>query len=106
MTSRFSQPISLEAIRWRDAFPKVYFGYTGEVKKFEQGQVVSSLPLDRILLESDAPYFRPSWVPNHSHGHPQYIAEVAMGLLAFRSGDTLWALLEAITSNARVLYRV
>ncbi|CAG2255262.1 tatD [Mytilus edulis] len=35
-----------EAIRWRDAFPNAYFGFTGEVNKFdqEQGQVVSSLP--------------------------------------------------------------
>ncbi|VDI58072.1 Hypothetical predicted protein [Mytilus galloprovincialis] len=97
-----------EAIRWRNAFPNAYFGFTGEVNKFdqEQGQVVSSLPLHRILLESDAPYFRPSWVPNNSYGHPQYIAEVAIGLLAFMSGDTLWALLEATTSNARALYRV
>ncbi|VDI38345.1 Hypothetical predicted protein [Mytilus galloprovincialis] len=96
-----------EAVRWRE-HSQCLFRLYGEVNKFdqEQGQVVLSLPLERILLESDAPYFRPSWVPNNSYGHPQYIAEVAMGLLAFRSGDTLWALLEATTtSNAWALDR-
>ncbi|CAJ0603183.1 unnamed protein product [Cylicocyclus nassatus] len=52
------------ARRWMDAFDNVYFGFTNVVASWEQSapdkyDVLKRLPLRRILLETDSPYFRP-----------------------------------------------
>ena len=61
---------------WRAAFPETYFGFTQVVSGFtgEQKAALASLPADRVLLESDAPYFP---FPPAKFGHPHYLWEVA-----------------------------
>ncbi|EYB91956.1 hypothetical protein Y032_0200g1704 [Ancylostoma ceylanicum] len=52
------------AQKWMDAFDNIYFGFTSAVANWEQSapdkyEVLKRLPLRRMLLETDAPYFRP-----------------------------------------------
>ncbi|KIH45677.1 hypothetical protein ANCDUO_24281, partial [Ancylostoma duodenale] len=52
------------AQKWIDAFDNIYFGFTSAVANWEQSapdkyEVLKRLPLRRMLLETDAPYFRP-----------------------------------------------
>ena len=44
---------------WLDAFPQTYFGFTNMVASFSRNQraELRQVPRDRILLETDAPYF-------------------------------------------------
>jgi len=46
---------------WREVFPNTYFGFTTLVKSFRPDQLkaLRTLEIDRILLETDAPYFTP-----------------------------------------------
>ena len=41
---------------WMTAFPNMKFGFCPDVMPVD---VVFNLPLDKILLETDAPYFYP-----------------------------------------------
>ena len=47
-----------EVTAWKSAFPHAYFELTSLVKDFtnEQKRAVQNIPLDRLLLESDAPH--------------------------------------------------
>ncbi|VDO78728.1 unnamed protein product [Heligmosomoides polygyrus] len=53
------------AEKWLDKFVNVYFGFTSLIavwekeNKVELLEVLKQLPLTRILLETDAPFFRP-----------------------------------------------
>lgn len=56
-----------QAQQWIDAFPNLYFGFTPILTQTswrlcKLKQVALALPLKRILLETDAPYFRPHYV--------------------------------------------
>ena len=46
---------------WLREFPNTYFGFTNMVKNFSfiQRQGLKAVPHNHLLLESDAPYFRP-----------------------------------------------
>ena len=46
---------------WLHEFPNTYFGFTNMVKNFNfiQRQGLKAVPQNHLLLESDAPYFRP-----------------------------------------------
>ena len=46
---------------WLKEFPNTYFGFTGMVRNFnyQQCEGLRAVPRDRLLLESDAPYFQP-----------------------------------------------
>lgn len=54
------------AKKWLTACPNVVFGFTGGVFSFKANQLeaIRRLPLDRILLETDAPYFKPKSFDN------------------------------------------
>jgi TatD DNase family protein len=72
----------------------LYIGITGWVCDLKRGQAlrdaVKSLPLNRILLETDAPYLRPKGLANNrkvDNGNNEpaylpYIAEEVAGLMA------------------------
>ncbi|EGT37646.1 hypothetical protein CAEBREN_03144 [Caenorhabditis brenneri] len=49
------------AQQWLKQCPDVHFGYTGAIYSFSERQIeaVRRIPLDRILLETDGPYFKP-----------------------------------------------
>jgi TatD DNase family protein len=46
---------------WMDGFSCVYFGFTGAVENFSKDQIagLKSVPMNRMLLETDSPYMRP-----------------------------------------------
>jgi len=67
-------------------------------------QAVRSVPLDRLLVETDAPYLAP--VPHRGRrNEPAYVRVVAEAVAAVR-GEPLAALAEATTANARRLFRL
>lgn len=47
---------------WMDHFPNLKFGLTPFVAGGDAGGIVEELPMDRILIESDSPYFLPTYV--------------------------------------------
>uniref|UniRef100_A0A1I7TZB2 Deoxyribonuclease TATDN2 n=2 Tax=Caenorhabditis tropicalis TaxID=1561998 RepID=A0A1I7TZB2_9PELO len=49
------------AKKWLEQCPDVHFGYTAALLSFKEPQIeaVRRIPLDRILLETDGPYFKP-----------------------------------------------
>ena len=44
---------------WRTGFPNAYFSFSGMVKRFDnhQKEALSKIPLARMLIETDSPYF-------------------------------------------------
>ena len=67
-------------------------------------QAVRSVPLDRLLVETDAPYLAP--VPHRGRrNEPAYVRVVAEAVAAVR-GEPFAALAEATTANARRLFRL
>jgi Tat protein secretion system quality control protein TatD with DNase activity len=62
--------------RWESRYPNVFFGLSLAVRGFSAKQKagVKALPPNKLLLESDSPYFPP---PGARHGDPQYLYEVA-----------------------------
>ena len=89
---------------WRRAFPDCHFGVTGKVVHFnrEQREALCKIPLDRLLVETDAPYMP------MLHGlrttSPAYIGDVAAAVSRVR-GDSIDAILLATEANGRRLYR-
>ena len=56
-----------EANLWMDHFPNLYLGFTCLIthssnRSTRVKEVAKTVPLNRILLETDAPYFRPYYV--------------------------------------------
>ena len=52
-----------------EAFPNLYVGFTALItypKATEARESVRRIPLERIVLETDAPYFLPHKVDTHS----------------------------------------
>jgi len=66
-------------------------------------RVVATLPLDRLLVETDAPYLTPR--PKHGHNEPAYVRFVAERL-AEVLGVPFERVAEETTENARRLFRL
>ena len=92
-----------EIEKWRGAFPYTHFGFTGAIQRFGvvQRRALKSVPLERLLLESDAPYFVPD--SRVRVNTPVYLGEVA-SLVAEIRGEPLQVVVEATRDNARQLY--
>ncbi|GFS15656.1 3'-5' ssDNA/RNA exonuclease TatD [Elysia marginata] len=57
------------AQRWMDAFPNIFFGFTPVItysSSWEPPLSAAQIPLDRVLLETDAPYFVPGQIKDVS----------------------------------------
>ncbi len=65
-------------------------------------QTVARLPLDRIVLETDAPSIGLDGVPAHQT-EPHHVRDVAEAIAGLR-GDTLEHVAEVTTANARALF--
>ncbi len=75
---------------WSDHFPRTYFGFSGLVRHFDVQQVSALIrvPEDKLLLETDSPYLRPS--PRGGYMNtPAYVGDVAT--LVLNAGDVLWS---------------
>ena len=89
---------------WLRQFPETYFGFTALVDTFgeQQRQGLREVPLDRLLLETDAPYMPPP----SARGHPStsaYLGETA-DLVAQIRGVSVPEVCRATAANAARLY--
>ncbi|XP_041470421.1 uncharacterized protein LOC121419978 [Lytechinus variegatus] len=95
--------IKEERRAWSDAFPEAYFGFTGKVWMFTgpQDEALRDVPIKRLLLETDAPYFKPE---RYMAGNtPMYLGELAQEI-AIRRGETFAEVVVTANDNARRLY--
>lgn len=85
----------------------LYVGLNGIMtfsKKSEQLEAAKSVPLDSLLLETDAPFLTP--VPFRGKiGEPKYVRVTAEFLAGLR-GESLSAIAEATTKNAHKLFKL
>ena len=81
---------------WLKNFPNTYFGFT---RIGSHSNALPRLPLNRILLETDAPYFK----FNNRDSTPHDIGQVAHQIAPVCNVDWEY-LLEVTTNNARNLY--
>ncbi len=85
-------------------------GVTGWVCDERRGErlreAVPHIPVDRLLLETDAPYLLPRDLapkPSSRRNEPAYLPHIARSVAALR-GDTLSNVAAAATGNARRLF--
>ncbi|TSA45700.1 TatD family deoxyribonuclease [bacterium] len=96
---------------WEEAKPFLemgyYIGLNGIITFDKTGrseEVVKNLPLESILLETDAPYLSP--VPMRGkRNEPSYVKHVAQKIAEIKGID-VQAVEEATTANARKLFRI
>ena len=75
--------------RWMEAFPNCYVGLTPIVTNPDASQarhVATEVPLDRLLLETDAPYF----VPHCYRKQVRRAGGVSRGVFSRGGGHELW----------------
>jgi len=84
-----------------------YISFSGIVtfpRSAEIQEVARTTPLDRLLVETDAPYLAPPPFRG-KRNEPAYVVEVARKVAALR-GTTLAELGAAVTANFRRLFRL
>jgi len=90
-------------------FPKMCFGFTNLISyptATTTHEVVKSIPLDRILLETDAPYFVPKSLRQHEQfSHPGNVLFVAEEIAEIK-GQDVDVILENCRRNVRKLYQI
>eukprot|EP00092_Neocalanus_flemingeri_P040197 GFUD01043784.1.p1 GENE.GFUD01043784.1~~GFUD01043784.1.p1 ORF type:complete len:738 (+),score=209.89 GFUD01043784.1:61-2214(+) len=98
---------------WLDLFPGSVVGITGLVtyRNADQArEVVRVLPLDRLVLETDAPYFRPEYpgvlpYDNLRFAHPLQVVSVAAQIAEVKS-VALEEVLSKCRENVARIYRI
>ena len=89
---------------WLREFPNTHFGYTGDRidrATAEEKEALKSLAADRILLETDAPYFS----MNRPFSSPALLGMVAKKVADIRNQDWI-EVLQVAGHNVRQLYKV
>ncbi|XP_040575351.1 putative deoxyribonuclease TATDN2 isoform X2 [Lepeophtheirus salmonis] len=99
--------------KWLEEFPESMIGITNIVTKPEMKQVhelVQQLPLDRIVLETDAPYFYPyhvvKWKSTHHVSYPMLVIHVAEKIVELRKNESLNEFILAVKKNVEKVYRL
>lgn len=83
----------------------LYLGFTGPVtfpKAADLRTVVATVPLERLLIETDAPYLTPQPYRGQRN-EPAYVRYVAEGIAAIK-GLSFEAVAEQTTANAEALF--
>ncbi|XP_066989976.1 uncharacterized protein [Macrobrachium rosenbergii] len=96
-----------EAEEWLNTFSNSYLGFTGLILQSNKRarlvrEVVQHVPLDRILLETDAPYFRPF---TSGLSHPGMAIHVAAEIADIK-GLGLQEVLQFTRENTFKMYRI
>ena len=101
-----------EASLWLKTYTASKIGFTGAVTHGRGGtlcEVVKKIPLDRILLETDAPYFLPSGVDRNryplSSSLPGHVIHVAAQVAAIKE-VSLRTVLEQNLRSVHDIYKV
>ena len=96
-----------EKDKWLQKFPGTMFGFTSIIlysnRHNELDQVVKSLPLSKILLESDSPYLLAPVHQNEKFNSPYGVIAVAERIAELK-GVSLKEVLTITSGNARGLY--
>ena len=89
-----------------------HIGITGWLCDERRGlhlrELVKSIPADRLMIETDAPYLLPRTVkpaPSHRRNEPMYLAHIVEELARDR-GETVEATAAATTAAARAFFRL
>ncbi|CAL1288195.1 unnamed protein product [Larinioides sclopetarius] len=99
------------AQKWIKAFPNVYIGITNLVtfsSAVETHGVARYIPLNRLLLETDAPYFVPTKVRSSSRArfsHPGMAIHVAAQIAAIKN-IRIEEVLRSTCVNTQVVYNI
>ena len=88
----------------------MHIGITGWICDERRGQnlqkIVHNIPLNRLLLETDAPYLLPRSIkpkPKNRRNEPKYLGEVATHVAKYMARET-WEIAECSTRNAIKLF--
>ena len=84
----------------------MYISFTGNItfKKSVLSPIVEALPLDRIMLETDAPYMTP--VPNRGkRNHPKYLNLIAEKIAEIKQ-IKIEEVIEMTTNNAKRFFKL
>ncbi|XP_061187774.1 uncharacterized protein LOC133195836 [Saccostrea echinata] len=98
------------ATRWIEAFPRLFIGLTPMVtyrQCVQTHNVARYIPLNKLLLETDAPYFLPRKIPKEEMAlsHPGMAITVAERV-AFFQQCTVQQVLQACRNNMREMYGI
>ena len=98
------------ARRFLDAFPNIYFGFTGQItyrKSEENRGVAAELPADRILLETDSPYLTPASFKDRDfkNCHPPMAGAVAIQIARARD-EPIDRMMTTLLENCTSFYGV
>lgn len=96
-----------EARQWLDPFPHLCLGLTPNLEQsVELAEAARRIPLDRLLLETDAPFFLPKNERGKSNvAHPGMVIHVATQLANLRK-VTIGEVLEAVRQNTTRVYGI
>lgn len=96
-----------EARQWLDPFPHLCLGLTPKLGySGELADAARNIPLDRLLLETDAPFFLPKDEQRKGAvAHPGMVIHVAAQLANLRR-ITLDEVLEAVRQNTQRVYGI
>lgn len=88
--------------QWLRRFPQTYFGFTSMVSRFRthQKEALCRVPTDRLLLETDAPYFPAAGYPLSA---PIFLKVVATDVAKVRE-ESVEEVLEVTLTNGVRLY--
>lgn len=97
---------SLETFRRLQTYGEWYVGIGGVVtfKKAGIGRDIADIPLDRILLETDAPYLTP--VPHRGERNESSFIPLIAGFIAAAKGISVEEVAAATTYNAHQLFAI
>ena len=96
--------------KWLEKYPNLKVGFTpmiGYAGNKHLQEVVSQIPLSRILLETDSPYFLPRQKPTSLSGksHPGFVIYTATDIAAFK-GIMIQDVIEANRRNVQEIYNI
>lgn len=97
---------SIETFRRLEAYGDWYVGIGGVLtfKNASIARVVRDIPLERILLETDAPYLAPT--PHRGQRNEPSMIPVIAGFLASVKGTSIEEVARVTTSNAKALFNL
>jgi TatD DNase family protein len=90
----------------------LYIGITGWVCDERRGEnlkkIIGEIPLDRLMIETDAPYLLPRTIkpkPKTRRNEPMYLCEI-LRVIAEASGNTESQIASATTANAERFFAI
>lgn len=100
-----------QAFKFLDGYPNLYIGVTGNVT-FDNARnvrtIVEQVPLNRLLVETDAPYNTPRNLPRAGRcrfSHPAHAYYVAKEIANLKNNN-LSEVLQVIRENTRLMYGI